>query len=369
MRILIITDTCGSMDGWERYSQGLVGGLAENGAEVFIICHKRNPEISYPQYEILPAHLSFKKNYFLSWYYALKIVWALRKHRFDAVHCFVESYSFMAMFVSLFSGTRYFLTVHGTFAIKFFSHKIYGPLQRFAYRNCAGIVSVSRYTKERLLSLQNGLRVGVIPNGISGNFLERAAVNKSQTQLPAIVSVGELKSRKGFEYLLHAVALVRQEIPEATCTIVGSQKDSVYFSFLCELQKELRLETAVTFLEKISDDRLLDVYKNSKVFVLPSVSDGANFEGFGLVYIEANAFGLPAIGSKESGAEDAILDGKTGFLARQKDPEDIAAKILQILQNENLRESMAKEGIIWSKELSWRKIAVRYIDLYNGHTQ
>lgn len=364
MKIVIITNKLGNMDGWERYSQGLTEALVHNTSEVVVICQEKNFDIPYLQFPILPAPLSLKKNYFLSWYYALKICWSLRRNDFEIIHCFVESYSLISFFVSLFKKKKYFITVHGTFAIKLFSNLIYGKMQAFVYRHSRMIFSVSRYTSERLSFFMKNLPIKVIPNGISEKFIMDASRINNIVNRTGILSVGEIKSRKGFEYLIRAVYVVKKTIPSITCTIVGSQKDKDYFSLLLRLIKELDLETAVIFLKNISDENLCKLYASSRVFMLPSISENSNFEGFGLVYVEANAFGLPAIGSKESGAEDAILDEKTGFLVKQRDFEQLAVKILELLENEKKWKEFSGNAVEWSREMTWKKIALRYKSAY-----
>ena len=104
--------------------------------------------------------------------------------------------------------------------------------------------------------------------------------------------------------------------------------------------------------------------KKARLLVLSSISEKSHFEGFGLVYLEANASGLPVIGSLESGAEDAIRDGRTGFLVSQNDSEGIAEAIIKILGNKNLAETMSSEAIKWASEHDMDKVIMKYKGIY-----
>ena len=87
-----------------------------------------------------------------------------------------------------------------------------------------------------------------------------------------------------------------------------------------------------------------------------------DFEGFGIAIIEANAYGIPAIGSKNSGIEDAIVDGVTGLLIESSNTSELLESIKKIDQEYNKFSARAKDH---SKNLSWNKVIHRYLDAFD----
>jgi phosphatidylinositol alpha-1,6-mannosyltransferase len=147
--------------------------------------------------------------------------------------------------------------------------------------------------------------------------------------------------------------------------VVGDQRDSAYVRSLREIVERLGLQQRVTFKEGISDVELDDLYRRARVFVLTPVSAPLNFEGFGLVYLEANARGVPVVGSLENGGEDAIVDGRTGYLTKPCDPRDIAEKVTRLLQLPDATyAAWSAECRSWARSRSWHRTVDQYRDLY-----
>jgi phosphatidylinositol alpha-1,6-mannosyltransferase len=176
--------------------------------------------------------------------------------------------------------------------------------------------------------------------------------------------VGALKKRKGFDVMIKALEIVVKTIPDAKYYIAGSQVDGNYTNYLKKLIGDLGLNNNIVLLGKVSDDELKEFYKKLKIFALTPLSDKFNFEGFGLVYLEANMYGLPVIGSYENGGEDAIKDGYNGFLAKANDPKDTAEKIIKLLNNQESYEKMSQNAKNWSQKMSWDNIIKKYLEIY-----
>ncbi len=367
MKILIITNDLGEKSGWGSYSLSLVERLLKNGFEVVVVCSKKSEERSdIEQIEILPKPLSFKKNYFLAPLYALKILLNSKKAgKINLIHCFVEPYAFIAYLVSIISRARYFITIHGSYGVKTLRGIFYRIFQAIAYKNARKVVCVSDYTRKMVLERVNLDLVNftVIPNGVGVDFAEKQTPGAKQKE-NIIIGVGSLKKRKGFDVMVRAMEIVVKAIPGVKYCIVGSQNDDDYTNYIKKMIKDLDLGGNVVLLGKVSDDELKELYKKSKIFVLTPLSDEFNFEGFGLVYLEANTRGLPVVGSYGNGGEDAIKDGFNGFLAKQNNPEDTAEKIIRLLSDSELYERMSQNAISWSREMSWDNIIKKYMNIY-----
>jgi len=349
MKIFVLTSNLAEKHGYGRYSINLASALREKGVETVFA-------------QGLPNPLSYKKNYFLAFWYALRLQG--RAKDCDIIHSFVEPYSYIAYWLSKFTGKKYFITVHGTFGVlpySFPSYKRY--FHKKSFENAAMVICVSRYTKKRLSEF--GLKnLEVINNGINFEKFYREPLPPPDERGSIILSVGALKHRKGYHVSLEAFTKVCSKFANLKYTIVGDQGDSIYFAQLKKTVSRLGVEDKVEFLKNISDDKLLNLYRKAKLFVLTPVSEGSNFEGFGLVYLEAGASGLPVIGSLDSGAEDAIKDGETGILVPQNDPEVTAKAIIKILENSSLAKNLETNGVMWAKEHDWRKITQSYLEIY-----
>ena len=91
---------------------------------------------------------------------------------------------------------------------------------------------------------------------------------------------------------------------------------------------------------------------------------GSDFEGFGLVYLEAGACGRPAIGTFDCGAEDAIVNNVTGLLVPQNDIQKTAEAVLRLFDNPGLAKKLGENGKKRAQEMSWDKIAKKYMEIY-----
>lgn len=366
MNILILTSRLEVSSGWGRYSLDLVEFLRKNGHTVLVVCAWENNDYEHiKQIQVLPSPTQFKKTHFLSFAYAWKLKCRLNRENFipDLIHCVVEPYAPVAFFVSTILRVPYVITCHGSFAVNMFNIQGVGLIQRGAFLRATAIVCVSSCTKNKLLSYLPQLSLQVIHNGID---LERfIGANSVHHEEPLILGVGALKERKGFDLVLAALPKVLEKVPNARYVIIGDQGDKKYFDYLVGLVKKQNLGNRVTFLEHVSEETLRSYYQEAKVFILTPVSTSTNFEGFGLVYIEAGVYGLPVIGSYGNGGEDAIIDGKTGFLALEGETWDISEKIIKILTMSNREyEEMSVRARARAKDLSWDNVIKDYLEVY-----
>jgi len=157
------------------------------------------------------------------------------------------------------------------------------------------------------------------------------------TRKPGLVlSVGRLDEVKGFPYLLQACQLLQDRGVDYHCTIVGEGEERPRLESLIRqlgLQKRVRLAGAVP------QERIIAYYHEASVFVLPSLemADGRH-EGVPNVIVEAMATGLPVVVTAIGAIPEAVEDGRTGFLAPQRNPSRLAEIIETLLRTPDLRE-------------------------------
>ena len=351
MKVFILTTELTKKSGYSRYSIDLINALKKRGIEVIVA-------------EDLPNPLSYKKRYFLALWYAIRLN---RKAKdCDIIHCLTEPYSYITYILSRLIRKKYFITTHGTYGVLPYNLSTYKRyFHRKSFDNAEKVICVSNYTKKRMeeFGLNNLI---VINNGINYDAIHQIHEGNIGNKGGFILSVGALKYRKGYHVSIVAFSKVHAKFKNLQYYIVGNQSDSSYFNYLKKMVSNLSLKSSVKFFTSISDSELIGLYKKAKMFLLTPVSEGSNFEGFGLVYLEAGACGLPVVGSLNSGAEDAINDKKTGLLVPQNDPEAVSEAILAILENERFAKKLGNNGIIFAKDHDWGNVVERYIEVYVG---
>lgn len=174
-----------------------------------------------------------------------------------------------------------------------------------------------------------------------------------------ILTVGNLVARKGHDMVIRALPRVLQDVPEVTYLIVG---DGPYRTQLETLAATVGIRDHVIFAGRVSEDALPDIYALSDVFVMPSRDqrEVSDVEGFGLVFLEANACGKPVIGGRSGGIPDAIVDGVTGLLVNPDEPEDIAHALVQLLTNRDLTLRLGQQGRLRvARDFNWARVGDR----------
>lgn len=223
---------------------------------------------------------------------------------------------------------------------------------KWCLQRCSNVVAVSNYTKS-LVHDWNLKSVVVIPNG----FLIDASNEIYNTSVTPIrlITVGNVTQRKGQHNVIKALPLLLERFPKLQYEIVGipTEKEQVEI-----LAKKLKVQSAVVFRGKVSEEEKIHLLTNATIFVMLSETTATgDVEGFGIAILEANALGVPAIGAKKCGIEDAILDGVSGILVDAHQPEQMLQAVSSVLENYNTYSVACKK---WSEKFSWEKISTRY---------
>ncbi len=196
-----------------------------------------------------------------------------------------------------------------------------------------------------------------IPNGVD---LERFhPVERSMSETVRISSVGRLIPRKGFQYVIRALPLVRAQATRPfRLEIVGSGE---YRRELEELALRLGVEEHVHFRGAASYDELLSTYQTADIFTLMSES-----EGMACVMLEAMATGLPLVASRAPGNDELVRHGENGFLIDPNDTRQLADCLTQLVNDAALRGRMAQRSLELIRPYDWRQIALHYDQLYQS---
>ncbi len=209
------------------------------------------------------------------------------------------------------------------------------------------------------------LGVDTIANQVKETKLELRNKFKISMDTFVILTVSRFYPRKGFDTVLKALKQITDELPSIPISyyIIGDGEDRQRIEGLI---RELDLKKYVSMLGSLDDILKNQYYKLSDVFVLVPEVKKDSIEGFGIVYIEANFFKLPVIGSRSGGVKVAVEDGKSGFLINPKDAIGLKEKILNLYNNKDLREKLGDYGHQRVETyFNWQKNALSYKELLN----
>lgn len=172
---------------------------------------------------------------------------------------------------------------------------------------------------------------------------------KTEEKESLVLFVGRLTKAKNPRDAIIAFGEILRKVPKSQLIIIGKGNPK-YEQKLKNLVKIAHLENSVRFTGYIDNIEKIQLLKRAKIVLIPSVREGWN-----LVATEANATGCVPIGYNVPGLRDSILNQKTGVLVAKKSPEKLAQAALAVLSDENLYQSLAKNGLAWSKKFNWDK--------------
>ena len=174
---------------------------------------------------------------------------------------------------------------------------------------------------------------------------------------PTLITVARLLRRKGVDVTLEALARLRVEFPDLAYVVVG---DGPELPRLREIARSLQVEDAVRFVGRVPHEATPEHYAAADIFIHPNRQTGeGDVEGFGIVFLEAGACGLPVVGGNSGGTPDAIRHGVTGYLVDGTSPAAVARAIEPLLRDADLRRRMGQAGREWSRQFTWERAAER----------
>lgn len=184
-------------------------------------------------------------------------------------------------------------------------------------------------------------------NAIDHDRLKPTGVPK--TPHPSIGYFGRLKKYKSVDHVIRAFAAIHREMPEARLVVIGRG------DFQPELERlaaELGVKEATHFTGFVSEEEKLRLLQELWVVVNPSMK-----EGWGIVNVEANACGTPAIAADSPGLRDSVIDGTTGEIYPYGDIESLTRHLLRFLQDDELRGRYRTNALEFARSLTWEKTA------------
>ena len=302
------------------------------------------------------------------------ILFIFRHSRKYDVVCFAQNYwSYIGYFFKKIFRTRYIIFTYGTdiiFDCDTFSTKIYKFMVRSGLRGADIVFTLSMWGRRELEGL--GIhtdRVVLLPPGVDFDFFNQT---KKTTRLDLFVekyhlrdkkvllTVSRIYDRKGHSMVIKALPKILEKEPNVIYLVVGGPKHKQ--EQLERLSEEYHVRNNVIFTGVLPINMLIDCYHACDVFIMASryLKKIEDIEGFGIVFLEANACSRPVIGGNTGGIPDAIKNGVTGYLVDSENADEIACRCIELLGNDKLRKRMGINGKKWAREHKWNVIVTKF---------
>lgn len=218
-------------------------------------------------------------------------------------------------------------------------------IHRYALRMADAVTTISNYTAEKLKTVQklDPGKLRLLAPALDPSFLQNIDTLSVSARpgLPGrfLLTVARLDSReqyKGVDTVIRAMPAILPLFPDIFYIVVGDGDDRLRLE---RLATENGVEKNVIFTGNKSSEELIPYYEACEIFVMPSSQ-----EGFGVVFLEAMAFGKPVIGCDNGGTPEIIINGITGFLVTFGDAKALANKVTLLLRQPDLRKCMGEAG-------------------------
>lgn len=294
-----------------------------------------------------------------------------QKRGYDVFHSvtLLPAGFFISHFNKFLAHKKSFVTIFGLDALGGFRNMKTRFLIKQVFNRSDGIVSFSNFTKkevEKLYGLEKDKIITIYP-GISVPKIDQKEVNGLMKRYEVgkkdfvVLFVGRLIERKGVDDLIQAIGKMKRERVKLLVVGEGPEKEK-----LTRLVMKLGLQKKVLFAGDVPYRKIPPFYELADIFCMPSkyLKEKGDVEGLGLVFLEAQSYGIPVIGAQSGGIPEAIDDGKSGFIVPEEDPESIKEKI-RLLRNKQLYKKMSEYAPkLVKKKFSWEKCVDEHIKLY-----
>ncbi|MEW6750749.1 MAG: glycosyltransferase family 4 protein [Candidatus Latescibacterota bacterium] len=276
---------------------------------------------------------------------------ACRGEAVGSVHCGqVLSAGLAGLGCRLLHGTRYYPYVHGADLLEFRDRRPWGWLLRCVLLGAERVIANSRFTaavalscgvpEERLLVINPGIDLERFSRPVDRQAVRRG---RGWADRRVVLSVGRLVPRKGQDTLIRALPQVQRAVPAVRYAIAGDGPEAAHLQVLA---CKLGVAEAVEFLGFVGEEELPSLHAAADVFAMVSRHrrEQGDVEGFGIVYLEANAAGTPVLAGRSGGVEDAVADGESGLLVDPEDVGEVARALTRLLCDEDLRRRLGEQG-------------------------
>ena len=299
------------------------------------------------------------------------VLWQLRKRKEIRVHCthvVPEVVSLIPLRWFYRSRLKIICYAHGEEITSCESSRQLTFLMRRGYRIADHIIANSQHTKELLRPHVALDKVSVIHPGVSvkdyedletegAAWREKLGIAESSV---VILTVGRLEVRKNQLAVVAALATLVREDVDVHYVCVG---EGPLTPVLEAQAKELGLAERLHLVGGVADEEKRGAYGGCDIFCMPSIRIRNDFEGFGMVFLEAAASGKPTVAGMSGGESEAIEDGKTGFSVDGSDQESLERALGTLCKDPEMRIKFGRAGREHVREFDWDEVVVRILNV------
>ena len=261
-------------------------------------------------------------------------------------------------FFKAFRPRRLLLTFHGSEILRFAEHSARRCLTRALINRADRVSTLTNYTR-RLLCTNFPEAAGktvITPGALRSDFANAKPHRTACSGKVVILTVGRLHPRKGQMFIIEALKALPPHLRgRIEYWMVGTGRSEGYEMLL----RETAENSGVTarFFGDVGDEQLDDIYDQADIFAMTSINHESSVEGFGLVYLEASAHGLPVVAHAVGGVPEAVVDGVTGILVPPVNLPSLTAAFQRLVSDANLRRELGNNGQEWARRNCWERSA------------
>lgn len=336
--LALMPDAYGGFGGIAQYNRDLIDALSESPKVEAILSLTRNAPDSRRS---LPAKVSQEILPGSAWRYAFRAAIHSLNFKPDIIICGHVNLLPVAVVLKKLTHRPVVLEAYG---IDIWQRG--GRLRVWGIKHVDLVIAISRFTREKVLTW-SGIephRITVVPNAV---HLEHYSQNAKPSYLVeryglagklVLLTLGRLpgdERYKGQDRIITLLPTLTAQFPNLVYVIAGGGDDRARLEALVD---RMELRPRVVFTGKISEQEKTDHYNLADAFAMPSLS-----EGFGFVFLEAAACGVPVLGGSRDGSRDALVDGKLGVMVDPENPEELLNGLVEILDREKrIPEALAR---------------------------
>lgn len=323
-----------------------------------------NVDLSYPHQIVrTPLLMSYRgiasaKSIYSYARQTLSIIRLVKAHEITEMHAARPlSEGLVAALVSKITGLPYLCYSHGEDINIAKCSRELTAMTNFVLKNAKAIIANSNHTAKLLEEDWHckKSKIEIMHPGVCSSFFSTCHLTEKQNHSLKIITVGRLQARKGQDTVIRALPEIQKHFKDVTYTIVGNGKDKDRLAVLTE---EMGVEQQVSFLHDVPDQDLPMLYSQHDVFAMPNRAIAGDIEGFGIVFLEAQASGLPVIAGNSGGTADTLRDGETGFLVDGNSPEALVKLICEQLDTAAKRRKIGENGRRFvASTFDWKELA------------
>lgn len=256
---------------------------------------------------------------------------------------FATNATTVAWIIKHLSGIPYSFTPH---AYDIFKREFQTGFLRTKIQDAHFVVAESQFHKFFLQNFsgqksENG-RYPVIHCGVGADYLHRQLKKDCKNPFPTILCIARLVEKKGHEYLISALAIIKQQALDFKCIMVGN---GPLQNQLINQVKEKKLEDRIEFVGEFSPVQARDILERVDIFCLPCIhASSGDRDGIPVALMEAMAKRLPVISTHLKGITELIRSGDNGLLVPERDEKALADALITLLKSANLRSRLAEAG-------------------------